>query len=658
MIDKSTMSKNQNQFLNVIDRDLAEKLFQAELDMRPLEAELLPLHEVLGRILSDDILAPIDVPGFDRSNVDGFALKSEDTFGASEDSLKSLIVDHEIISPGIKPLSVVEKGFAVSIATGGMVPRGADAVMMIEHTDFKNNRLQVSRAVAPGTNISFAGTDISKGEIVLRKGDVLSSRETGVLAALGINKVFVVRKPIIAVFSTGDEIISPGEFLAEGCVYDSNGTVITDALKELGCNVVNFGIIKDDWGKLKTTLENCLKYDAVILSGGTSKGGGDLSYKAVAELGKPGIIAHGISLKPGKPLCLAVINHQSRKIPVVVLPGFPTSAIFTFHEFIAPVLKCMAGQPSKKNQIIKASLPFRVNSEQGRTEFLLVGLVKNCSEASYEKSKDVQFSAYPMGKGSGSVTAFAKADGFIVIPRINEYLEAGEIVDVQLIGKEIEPSDLVMIGSHCIGLDYLIGILKEMGVSTKFIPVGSVGGLEAVKRNECDVAGVHLLDDKSQVYNKSFINESIQLVEGYGRMQGLIFRKDDERFPQKNLKSLIDIIRTNKNLMMVNRNRGSGTRVLIDQLLGGIKPNGYLSEVKSHTAVAASICQNRSDWGIAIQAAVKDSPLNFIPITEEKFDFVIPKSRIERPEIKAFLGLLQKPEILQKLSQFGLKINR
>ena len=648
-------STNQTQFLNVIDRDLAEKLFQAELNMFALESELVPLDQVLGRVLSVDIHAPIDVPGFDRSNVDGFALKAEDTFGASEDSLKILEIGNENIVTGFQPKSIIDSNLALPIATGGMLPRGANAVVMIEHTDSKNGALLIKRAISPGSNISFAGTDISKGEIVLRKGDVLSSRETGVLAALGINLVTVVRKPIIAIFSTGDEIVAPGEFLQPGCVYDSNTTVLADAVRELGCEVALMGIIKDNFQNLKTTLNACLKYDAILLSGGTSKGGGDLSYKVVAELGKPGIVAHGIALKPGKPLCLAVVNHHDKKIPVVVLPGFPTSAIFTFQEFVAPVLNCMAGKFIKNKNTIKATLPFRVNSERGRTEFLLVGLVQNNTRDQHHKSTGAQYSAYPMGKGSGSVTAFAKADGFIVIPRKNEYLEAGEIIDVHLIGKEIEPANLVIIGSHCIGLDYLIGKLRDIGITAKFLSVGSTGGLEAVKRNECDIAGIHLLDDKTNSYNKPFLNDDIELIQGYGRMQGLVFRKDDQRFAGKDLSAAIYAASTLSGTIMVNRNRGSGTRILIDRLLLDVRPEGYLAEVKSHTAVVASILQKRSDWGIAIQSAIANTALGFIPITEERYDFVIPKSRIMRPEIIAFSNLLKSEEVIKALYKFGLK---
>ncbi len=649
-------SNTQKQFLTVIDRDQAEKLFQAELDMIPLESEQVFLSHALYRVLAFDVFAPIDVPGFDRSNVDGFALKAEDSFGACEDSNKEFQVGNENIATGVHPKSIVFNGTTLPISTGGMLPRGADAVVMIENTHFKNGVLYIDKAVSPGSNITFAGTDIAKGEIILRKGELLSSRETGVLAALGINKVSVIRKPRVSIFSTGDEIVPPGESLPLGSIYDSNSTVLADAVREIGCEAIGLGIIKDQMVSLKDALNSALKYDVILLSGGTSKGGGDLSYKAVAEMGAPGIVAHGISLKPGKPLCLAVIRHQGRKVPVVVLPGFPTSAIFTFLEFVAPVLKCMAGKSVDKSSAVSACLPFRINSEQGRTEFLLVGLVRNQSDTlNLDRPK---FSAYPLGKGSGSVTSFAKADGYIVIPQNREFLDVNEIVDVQLLAKEIIPAEIVIMGSHCVGLDYLIGKLRELGVRAKFLSVGSTGGLDAVKRNECDIAGIHLLHQESNTYNQHFISDNIELIKGYSRRQGLIFRKDDKRFSHKTLDFIIQNIISLPNVLMVNRNRGSGTRILIDKLLNKIRPDGYFAEVKSHTAVVAAVCQERADWGIAIKSVVEESVLGFIPLTNEEFDFAIPKVRLSRPEIQIFVNLLKDPSVLKELEKLGLLLKK
>src|SRR5262249_2170291 len=370
----------QEQFLTVIDRDEAERRFRAVLDLRPLPGAQVSLAAALGRVLAEDVLAPIDVPGFDRANVDGFAVRAEDTFGAAEDRPRTLRFNPETLSTGMAPKVPVAPGAATAIATGAVVPRGADAVVMVEYTEMVDGKLVLNRPVAPGNNISFAGTDIGRGETVLRRGDLLTSRETGVLAALGIAEVKVVCRPRVAIVSTGDELLAPGAPMQPGMIYDSNATVLTDAVRESGGEPWPLGIVPDDRAALEQMLRQALTADGVLMSGGTSKGAGDLSYRVVRELGPPGIIAHGVALKPGKPLCLAALtqtlpDNRQRTVPVVILPGFPTSAIFTFHEFVAPVIRTLAGRSEERDKTVTARLPARVNSERGRTEYLLVNLV-------------------------------------------------------------------------------------------------------------------------------------------------------------------------------------------------------------------------------------------------------------------------------------------
>ena len=478
----------QEQFLQVLDRDEAEQRFRAAIDLKPLGSEIVPLDRALGRVLAADVVSPVDVPSFDRSNVDGFAVIAEDTFGASEEVPRSVVLEEEEIHTGIVPATIIHPGKAVLIATGGMVPRGADAVVMVEHTDTRDRELRISRAVTAGSGVSFAGTDITTGETVLREGRLLTSRDTGVLAAIGIAKVTVWRKPIVAILSTGDEIIAPGEPMQPAKVYDSNAQVLADAVRELGGQPVRLGITHDDVAALREKLHHALKVaDVVLLSGGTSKGAGDVSYRVVAELNDPGIVAHGVALKPGKPICLAAAGRRA----VVVLPGFPTSAIFTFHEFVAPVIRLLAGRGSEERTVVPARLAVKVNSEIGRTEYLLVGLVDVA-----EEGRETSLAAYPMGQGSGSVTTFSRADGFATIGRHEEIIEAGTIVNVQLLGRDLQLADLVVIGSHCIALDYLLGELQRNGARSKFLAVGSTAGLDAAKRGECDLAGVHLLDHR------------------------------------------------------------------------------------------------------------------------------------------------------------------
>ncbi len=382
----------------------------------------------------------------------------------------------------------------------------------------------------------------------------------------------------------------------------------------------------------------------------------------VGEFGPPGIVAHGVALKPGKPLCLAVIadllptegggGGRRRPVPVAVLPGFPTSAVFTFHEFVAPVLRELAGRPANPAGVVAATLPTRVNSERGRTEYVLVGLVPNAGQAGARST----FRAFPMGKGSGSVTAFGRADGFVTVPRQREYLEAGEVVEVRLLGAGVRPADLVVIGSHCVGLDYLLGRLLERGFAAKFLAVGSTGGLEAAKRGECDLAGVHLLDPATDEYNRPFLTPPLDLIPGYGRLQGVVFRRGDPRFEGREPADAVAAVVADPACVLANRNRGSGTRVLIDRLLNGVKPPGFLSEAKSHQAVAAAVAQGRADWGVAIEPAAREYGLGFLPVRDERFDFVVPKDRLDRPAVRAFRGLLTEADCRAALGALGFRV--
>jgi putative molybdopterin biosynthesis protein len=653
----------QDQFLNVLDRDEAERRFRALLDLSPLPAETVPLSAALGRVLAEDIVAPVDVPFFDRANVDGFAVRAADSFGASEEHPRVLQLAGPTLTPGTAATSSVRGQTALPVSTGATVPRGADAVVMVEFTELLEGQVQVRRPVAPGANISFAGTDIGRGETVLRRGDFLTARETGVLAALGLADVRVVRRPRVAILSTGNELIPPGGTMRPGLVYDSNATVLADSVRELGADPVPLGIVSDDRKALRAALDRSLDCDVVLLSGGTSKGEGDLSYRAVAELGRPGVVAHGVALKPGKPLCLAVVaaehlppsGRERRPVPVAILPGFPTSAIFTFHEFLAPVIQRLGGRHERPTGTVLARLPQRVNSERGRTEYLLVGLVRDAGDEQLA-SEAPPFVAFPMGKGSGSVTAFSRADGFVIIPRQQEYVASDETVQVHLLGQQLEPADLVVIGSHCVGLDYLLGVLQKQGIRSKFLAVGSSAGLEATRRNECDLAGIHLLDAQSDRYNQPFLTGQI-LLPGYRRRQGFVYRRGDPRFEGHSAEEAIRRAVADPECVLINRNRGSGTRILLDQLLRGAQPPGYSAEARSHNAVAAAVAQGRADWGLAIANVACLEGLAFLPVRDEHFDFAVPAARRQRPAVRAFVDLLASKKTREVLARMGFRTN-
>jgi putative molybdopterin biosynthesis protein len=659
---KHSDSTSQQQFLQVIDRDLAEQRFHAALRLNPLGAERCALADCWGRILASDVTAPIDVPSFDRSNLDGFAVRAADTVGAAEETPVRLRLTGEELPTAVVPKQMVCSNHATPIATGAMVPRGADAVVMIEHTELETGEVLVGRSVTPGSGISFAGTDMGAGEVVLRQGTRLTSRETGVLAAIGVDQVLVWRKPRVAIVSTGDEIISPGEPMQPGMVFDSNSQILADAVRELGGLPLRLGIVKDSEVELERIVDQALaEADIVLLSGGTSKGAGDLSYRVISRRNDPGIVAHGVALKPGKPICLAV----SQQKPIVILPGFPTSAIFTFHEFVAPVILRLAGASHAGGGERTARMAVKVNSEVGRTEYLLVGLVSQSDslpgardtqgarplQASFDEPNLV---AYPMGKGSGSVTTFSRADGFVTIDRHEEIVEQDQLVKVRLLGRELELAELVTIGSHCVGVDLLLGKLQLAGFASKFLAVGSQGGLAAASRGECDVAGIHLFDAKSQSYNVTFVPPNVRLVPGYRRQQGILFRRGDARFEGKSCELAVAAALADPMCVLVNRNAGSGTRVLIDQLLGGQRPEGYAVQPRSHNAVAAAVAQQRADWGVAIERVARQLELGFLPLATEAYDFLIPENRMTRPAVQQFLAILADPETRQDLAHLQL----
>ncbi len=310
------------------------------------------------------------------------------------------------------------------------------------------------------------------------------------------------------------------------------------------------------------------------------------------------MIVHGVALKPGKPLCLAVVDGK----PLAVLPGFPTSAIFAFHAFVAPVIRAWAGLPTEAAKTVEARVPMRIPSELGRQEFVLVSLIEG---------DDIAV-ALPTAKGSGSVTSFSQADGFVVVDALASSIEADTVQHVTLIGSAARAPDLVITGSHDVALDIVVGAIAEQGFRARTIAVGSQGGANAAARGECDLAPVHLVDPVSRKYNVHLVTSGLSLIPGWRRMQGVVFRAGDKRFDAASAQEIIKSLLADASCMMVNRNAGSGTRVLVDELLAGARPAGYANQPKSHNAVAAAVAQGRADWGVAIEPVAALYGLGFL----------------------------------------------
>jgi len=640
-------------FKTLVTIEEAIKKLYEHFEPKPLGFEEIPLFDAFGRVLAEDVYSEVDVPPFDRAAMDGYAVKAADTFGAREDKPVKLKIIGKV-KVGFKPEIHVNRGEAAEIGTGAPMPSGANAVVMVEYTEEENGYVKIFKPVVPGENIQPAGSDIMVGELVLREGQLLTSREIGVLAAIGKISVKVYRKPKVAVISTGDEIVKSGEKLPYGKIYDINGHSIFSAVKECGGEPIFIGIARDDVREIIDMIrEGFEKADIVITSGSTSAGVKDVLYQIVDQLGEPGVIVHGIKIKPGKPTVIAVVDNK----PLFGLPGYPTSALTIFRLIVAPVIRKMAGLPPVvQEDTVSAILKTRIYAPPGRKYLVSVSLAKD---------KDGNLVAVPTPGGSGTITNLANADGYFEIPEDVEFVDEGERVQVKLFSKDIKLPDLVFIGSHCLGVDLIYKLMRKHwpNINMRILNVGSTGGFMAIKRGEADIAGVHLLDEKTGTYNVPFIekfglkNKAV-LVRGYIREQGFIVAKGNP----KDFQGFPDLLR--EDIRFINRNKGSGTRTLIDielkklarklnlpfeELISKIK--GYDVEAKTHSAVASAVLHGKADVGLGIRTVAEMFNLEFIPVAEENYDFLISIDSVNKQSTKLFLEILKSEEFKMKLKE-------
>jgi putative molybdopterin biosynthesis protein len=413
-------------FRRLLTLEEAKQTIRKHFEPKPVGVEEVPLLEAFNRVLAEDIAASLDIPPFNRSTVDGYAVKAQDTFGADENRPVKLRLCGTV-NVGEEPKIIVEHGTAAEIMTGAPMPEGADAVVMAENTELKNGEVHVYAAVAKDENVMKAGADIKKGEIVARKGELLRAREIGAIAAVGLAKVKVYKVPRVAILSTGAEITEPGEPLAPGKIYDINAYSLSAAVIESGGEPVYMGVFQDDAAELEKGLKKALaSADAVVTSGGVSVGPKDVIPKTLNLLGKPGVIVCGIATKPGKPTTVAVVNGK----PIFALPGHPTSALLIFHLLVRPVIEGMAGRKAVESATVKAYASTRMFPARGRRTFVTVKL---------KRGETGVLVAEPVPTGlSGAITTLLRADGFVEIPENQQFVDANEEVTVHLFRRHVE----------------------------------------------------------------------------------------------------------------------------------------------------------------------------------------------------------------------------
>jgi molybdopterin molybdotransferase len=401
------------EFLNLTDPDEVKTIIKNLTITR--KTEKVYLTKTYGRILAEDVHSTIDLPPFDRASMDGYAVKSKDTFTATEDNpvILNLL---EVVKAGNIPQKKLLKGNCVEMGTGAPLPSGADAVVMVEFTDTEGDKIKIYDAVTPGENIATKGSDVKKGNILLKTGTLITPNKIGVLSAIGMSNVTVFNRPRVAVISTGNELIKPNENLKNGMTYDINSETIASAVKSCGCIPIHSGIAKDDYNHLKDKISQFLDADVIITSGGTSAGAGDVLREVMEDIGQ--VLVHGISVKPGKPTLIGTLKEKNIDKIIFGLPGYPVAALVVFQVFAAPLLRRMAGirEYKHRKEAIKLRLSRRYHSARGRSQYALVKIREN--------------QAHPILKDSGAITALSEADGYFEVPKNVEIVEKGAEIDI------------------------------------------------------------------------------------------------------------------------------------------------------------------------------------------------------------------------------------
>jgi putative molybdopterin biosynthesis protein len=607
---------NRKQYLSVLSKDDAQRAWADALDLRPLSAEEVPLAQAYGRVLAAPFAAPGDLPPFDRAVVDGYALVARDTFGAAVDAPVRLRLDEPPLSAGDDPAGrAVVPGVAIEIATGASIPAGADAVVMIEHTEREGDLLVLREPLVPGQGIQRRGTDVEEGEGLFAAGQRLSARETCVIAGLGTDRVLVHRRPRVAVISTGDELRAPGHGpLAPGQIFDANARLVADMVRDLGGEPVELGIAEDDPAALEARLDAASACDAVVLSGGTSKGSGDLTYRLVEARAQ--VVVHGVAIRPGKPLVLASWNGK----PLAILPGFPTSAAVTFDVFVRPALELLAGlPPAVVHARGAARLGVATPSSPGRHDYVLCYLANDGGDGPPR--------AFPLLKGSGATSGLARADGWLEIPADREHVPAGALLPLTWLRGpgERAGADLVVVGEAAPAVDALL--TKLTGLRARFLPASPVAAVDAVAGGFADAAVVGAAGEVEARAQGLGVTPLARRSFGLAARVGAPLEGD----PRAALAAALT-----EGARLARARKGSDARAQLDGLLaGGPAPALPPLDVGSPAAVARAIASSRADVGVTTDEDARASGLAFLPFAEAPLVLVVGQQ--ERPAREALL---------------------
>jgi putative molybdopterin biosynthesis protein len=625
-------------FLHDIPLEEARARLQSALEAaglwKVLGSEAIPLDQALGRVTAAPVWARLSSPHYHAAAMDGYALSAADTAGASDR----------------KPIDLPLGSQALYVNTGDPLPAPYDCVIPIEeiepvgeiHEGRYPTAVRIRRPMTPWSHVRPMGEDIVATELVLPAGMTLRPVDLGAIAAAGHRQVQVSCKPRVAIIPTGSELIPLGTLAKPGNILEFNSIVLAAQVEMWGGTARRYPIVPDDYKEIRrAAAEAAADQDLLLINAGSSAGSEDFTAAVVRDLGT--LLAHGVAVRPGHPVILGMIRPAGRPpsdpgLPVIGVPGYPVSAALTGEIFVEPLLAQWLGRPSSRPEEVRASLSRKVHTSGGDDEFLRVSVGKVGD----------RLIAAPLSRGAGVITSLVRADGIVIIPAGVQGVQAGEQVRVRLYRPMTEVEKTIVIqGSHDLTIDMMAGQLARSGSRLTSSNVGSVGGLIALRRREAHLAGSHLLDPDTGKYNERYITEylpglPVVLLALANRKQGLMVARGNP----KQISGLTSL--AEKGVRFVNRQRGAGTRTLLDYLLAqlGISPasiEGYQDEVFTHLTVAAAIASGRADCGLGIQAAASALELDFIPLFDERYDLVIPLEHYQSSLLAPLLDLMHQP---------------